>query len=246
MRVRVLTERWVAAEEAWHAVAWPIAVIGGLTAVSLFGYFTGMLPSPYSSTYVGAVALVANRICVRAGLFAAVLAVLTYNGLFAQEVHFGFRAPVAGEITAYITMFVLAITLAPRAAKPAKAEPKANPDVPLPFVNRTGAKNGQDSGLHGNGAKYWDVTPSGNWAEDCAVGDEYARLFINAIRKNDDGRPLVSWIVRDMVHGGRFSGVEAGFIQRLGRSSTPGLAVFNNEHLFSHHTPDDDGLHRSV
>lgn len=245
MRVRVLFERWVVADETWHMIAWPFATIGGLTGVSLIGYWTDILPSPYASTYVGAVGLVANRVCVRAGLIAATLAVLTYNGLFSQEVHFGFRWPTSGEVTAYVTMFVLAVTLAPRAAKLPKAEPKSNPDTPLPFVNRTG-KNGHDNGLHGNGAKYWDVCPSGNWVEDCAVGDEYARLFINSIRRHDDGRPLVSWIVRDMVVGGRFSGVEAGFIQRLGRSSTPGLAVFNNEHLFPHHTPDDERLHRSV
>lgn len=63
--------------------------------------------------------------------------------------------------------------------------------------------------LYGNGRCYWDVISTGDWAEDCRVGEEYARIWFEA----STSMPPLAWILRDMVAAGRWTGVEVGFIQ---------------------------------
>ena len=73
-------------------------------------------------------------------------------------------------------------------------------------------KREQWPSLHGNGRRYWGVISSGNWVDDCQVGEEYGRIYLERV-KSGEPYPLLCWIVRDMIVAGRFTGVECGFIQ---------------------------------
>jgi hypothetical protein len=48
--------------------------------------------------------------------------------------------------------------------------------------------------LHRNGHRYWDVVSSGNWAEDCQVGVEYGRIYLERVKSGEPYLTL-SWIV---------------------------------------------------
>lgn len=75
---------------------------------------------------------------------------------------------------------------------------------------------------NGNGLPFlspescWLVTPTGEWETDSGLGAEYARLYVREMR--DTGRgPLLSWIVRDMMKRGAWTGIEAAFLSTVGR-----------------------------
>lgn len=62
----------------------------------------------------------------------------------------------------------------------------------------------------------WGVVATGDWETDSGLGAEYARLYVRAMR--DAGRgPLLSWIVRDMMRSGTWTGIEAAFLSTVGR-----------------------------
>ena len=73
----------------------------------------------------------------------------------------------------------------------------------LPFVRN---QNDRNAGKR----IFWFVQSGGAWIEDCRVGHEYGRIFLD--RRQRFGAPLLTWIIRDMIRAGRFSGVEAGFL----------------------------------
>jgi hypothetical protein len=83
----------------------------------------------------------------------------------------------------------------------------------LPFTSQS---DDLDASLIRTGKRFWTVTPSGNWIEDCKLGEEYARLYLERINTGSS-TPLMCWIVADMIKAGRYTGVECGFIQAVSR-----------------------------
>jgi hypothetical protein len=67
---------------------------------------------------------------------------------------------------------------------------------------------------------FWQVEASGDWGTDGKTGEAYAQIFVERIRAGQR-RPLLAWIVRDMVCAGpaRWSGMEVGFLQYIERAS---------------------------
>jgi hypothetical protein len=192
---------------------YPVAAVGVVTGASLAAQASGLVPSPYMSAYAVTALLVANRVCLCAGILCGLLAACAFNVLF--SLGYGWNHPTPGEITAYITMFAAMPFVAPRKAPAAVAmadgqDYSAAHD--LPFTNPAARL-------------CWDVAPSGNWEADCAVGDEYGRIFLERVKAGQP-RPLMCWIVRDMISrpGARYTGIEAGFIQHVARASAASLA----------------------
>jgi hypothetical protein len=99
------------------------------------------------------------------------------------------------------------------------------PDQASTDLTDTGAGNLADVlpfiGRHADGKpNFWSVARSGGWGADCAVGEAYARMFLERVRAHQS-RPLLAWIVEDMVRAGpaNWSGVEVGFLQYMERAS---------------------------
>ena len=206
-------ERWVFAS-APVAFTLPILAVAAMSLAGIvFEHMTGA--QWYASPYVALVAVMADRVCVRAGLLSAVLAMLSFNYFFAGNSNWAFDPVTLPEATVYVSMIAVALFVAPR--QPPAGTPKVyDSERNLPFTaNETNHNNAKRS-LHGTGRRYWSVQASGNWAADCHLGAEYARIFVERT-KAIEARPMLCWIVRDMIAEGRFSGVEAGFIQTLGR-----------------------------
>lgn len=58
---------------------------------------------------------------------------------------------------------------------------------------------------------FWSVERTGDYAMDYERGVEMARQALPAMR-HGVGRNLLSWIVKDMIEKGEFTGVEVGFL----------------------------------
>jgi len=80
----------------------------------------------------------------------------------------------------------------------------------LPFVSRRadGAP----------GLCFWAVDSSGNWAEDCRTGERYAAAYIERLLSDPLCPILLCRIVRDMIGGGQYTGIEAGFMSVIQRA----------------------------
>jgi hypothetical protein len=175
----------------------------------------------YGSPYVAIVAVIANRLGLRAALLAAAMGIAALHFLFMDA---DYTWPT--RCVAYLSIIAVAVFVA-RPRPPATTTVyDRGPD--LPFTGRNGGSSAEenqqgDRSLHSAGWVYWDVRPSGKWAEDCRVGSEYCRIWINRAL-HAERVPLLSWIVHDMVRAGRWSGVEAGFtsaLEKLALRPTP-------------------------
>jgi hypothetical protein len=84
---------------------------------------------------------------------------------------------------------------------------------PLPFFNRDNT---------------WDVTPSGDYAADCATGARYAREFLRSCDGTAGWASLLAHIVADMIRAGtngtfadghpKVDGIAIGFMSVIGRA----------------------------
>lgn len=205
---KALTERWEFSDYPICVVTVPLVCAVGLTAISLILQNAGWVKVAYASPYVALVAVISNRLCIRAGLLTTALSIAAYE-IFVSPSDGGLAWPSVGEMSAYVSMLVAAVLVAPRSPKPEKVVKLPGRTESLPFTSK---KHGGSDGLHGNGNLYWDVSPSGDWGVDCRVGSEYARIYMqhDCVRK-----PVICWVIRDMIMKGRFTGVEAGFLQTL-------------------------------
>jgi len=79
----------------------------------------------------------------------------------------------------------------------------------LPFVSQTG-----DS--------FWLSEPTGHDATDIDLGERYALLAIEAARKCNSP-VLLAFILRDMVKGGTFTALEAGFLSSVASAAKAGV-----------------------
>lgn len=190
------------------------ASVGAMTGagVAVNRYAAGDAGHWYGSPFVVLVAVLAGRLGLRSGLLAAALACVALEALF-------FEGPLSltARALVYPSLFAAAILVA--RPKPPSTTTVYDRGQNLPFTGRTGDDNGPSDppgGLHSTGQRYWDVRPSGQWAEDCHVGAEYCRIWLNRMR-NHEPYPIMPWILHDMIRTGRWSGIEAGFASFLER-----------------------------
>lgn len=100
---------------------------------------------------------------------------------------------------------ILAGTATLEQSMPATQQPLSD----LPFVRQT----------FGAAVRLWVVEPSGDWAEDNITGRDYADLLLAYIRVNGN-LPLLGMVCREIGRvGGAWTGVEAGFFQRIAERS---------------------------
>ena len=187
-----------------------IGCVAAMTAVGLGAESFGVVQAWYGSPHVALVAVVTNRYGLRCGLVATMLSAPAWNFFFAAAPKYHFGAPTRSEITIYLSMLAVACLIAPR-ARPRVDPPRVlDTSASLPFT----ADPKDKGGMHGTGRRFWEVASSGDWADDCAVGGQYARIYLNRIRYREPA-PLLGWVIGDMIARGRYTGMEAGFAQGI-------------------------------
>jgi hypothetical protein len=211
-----LRRRWEYNGDPKKLVYGAVAVAGMVGVGEMAEHFD-IVDRWYGAPFVLLVAVVSNRLNMRAGLLAAFLSVLSWNFLFDHQAALGHKWalswPTTDELAIYISCILAAILLAK--PRPPTALRAFDGGTNLPFT-RAPDTNGDHThgGLHSTGWIYWDVQPTGNWGYDADVGREYCRMWISRANHNEL-RPLLSWIVHDMIRSRRWSGVEAGFASAL-------------------------------
>lgn len=215
LRGRVMQGRFVAREYVWisvdplSTVLYPVAIVAVMTVLGEIALSFGWLRGWYSSAYVMGCALVANRVCLRAGIVCAGLSAITHSYVFVHP-RWAFEVPPPEQAIAYFTMFVVAYAVGRREA--VRRPPTDDPIVPgatMPFTAES---------RHDDTRRFWVVESSGDWSEDTQVGSEYGRIYLECARRSHRA-PLLGWVVADMIRGGRYTGVEAGFLSVVGRAA---------------------------
>ena len=99
-----------------------------------------------------------------------------------------------------------ALHFVPEVTAAAVPGPGGEPDVTdLPFVSDRGGRR-----------VFWDVSPTGRYPEDWALGEYYARALLALWRSQREPFPFcLGWIVRDMPRGQDMTGIEYGFLATL-------------------------------
>ena len=77
------------------------------------------------------------------------------------------------------------------------------------------------------GCKFWVVSPSGNYTDDCRTGRQLALEYLKFLTKS--AFPL-QWIVFDMPRDADRTGIEVGFLSIVTRAALCG-ALFAGDHL---------------
>lgn len=204
-----------------------------LTVAILLGHIVlsiGAVKSVYSSPFVALSAIVSNRVCLRAGLITAAGAVVAHEFFFAAPyLHLGWPSPE--QSLAYGANFAAAYLVARRTPLPPQTPPHTNGTTPLPFVGTTTTPPEKS---------FWVVSGGRDWSEDCIVGSEYARLYL------DHACTPLPWIVRDMVAAGKWTGVEVGFCSVIGRAASVGRRNIDLPTSLPHDDADDFEPNRPV
>jgi hypothetical protein len=209
-----LRQRWEYNGDPRKLVA-GAAAVGAMVTVGLIAEHLHVVDRWYGAPFVLLVAVISNRLNMRAGLLAAILSILAWNVFFDHRTKdaWDISWPTTDELAIYISCILAAILLAK--PRPPTTLRTYDGGHNLPFTRAPGT-NGDHThgGLHSTGWIYWDVQPTGNWGHDVNIGREYCRMWMSRA-KYGEMRPLLPWIVHDMIRGRRWSGVEAGFASAL-------------------------------
>ena len=208
-----LRQRWEYNGDPRKLVA-GAAAVGAMVTVGLIAEHLHVVDRWYGAPFVLLVAVISNRLNMRAGLLAAILSILAWNLFFDHRAKdaWDISWPTTDELAIYISCILAAILLAK--PRPPAALRTFDGGSNLPFTSRTGDNGDEPGGMHSSGWIYWDVRPSGSWADDCTVGREYCRMWLSRVR-HGEARPLLAWIIHDMIRNRRWSGIEAGFASGL-------------------------------
>lgn len=183
-------------------VATVVMVAAGKAAIA-----SGLVVSFYASPFVMLSALVSNRVCLRAGVLAAAIGVVAHEFFFSAP-YYQLNLPTSEQALAYSFSFLAAYGCARRTTTRPPAEKPQEASSKLPFT--------ADDTTHER--RFWVVDATDDWAEDCTVGAEYARIYLSRLRLKIPAPPL-GWIVQDMIKGGRYTGVEAGFLSSMTKAA---------------------------
>lgn len=186
----------------------PVGVVSVFTAVGLILERVGIVKGFYASPFVLAVVLASLRSGRTGGYLGALLSAVAFNFVFVHP-QFSFTIPSTEEWLAYGSMFGAAYVVGGIRHTPPQQTDIDRYSGGLPFVrdNDTDSKDRR---------VFWDVESSGVWLDDCTVGHQYGQIFM--ARRMRYGAPILSWIVRDMIRAGRYTGVEAGFVSAVASS----------------------------
>lgn len=236
-----LVQRFGFEAGAGHRIwTWPIAVVSILTFANLALGWAGLSPYGYFSPYVAASAIVASRLCVRAGLLTALLSIVTWN-FFVVPPILAFNPPKTAEVIAFTAAVVAGIWAAPR-AKPKPPPQALDRKGPLPFVRRADTGNGNGKANGHTEASCWDVAASGAWAEDDNYGRQLGRIWVDHRQSRVIDTPPLAFVLQDMIRAGQFTGIEAGFANALERAAASGdeapLIVTDAALISQDHTHD--------
>jgi hypothetical protein len=193
------------------AAAWTV----GLTGFGIIAERIGIVDQWYGGApFVALVAVIASRLGLRSALLAAALSALALNYFFLPVGQpDGFSWPDRVHWTLYGSMLIVACLVARTRAPndPTTFDRGQN----LPFTGHTDTNNtDRPGGLHSNGWVFWDVRPTGDWSADTHLGAEYCRIWASRAQ-HGERRPLLSWVLHDMIKAGKWSGIEAGWASAL-------------------------------
>lgn len=71
---------------------------------------------------------------------------------------------------------------------------------------------------------FWNVTPTGDFAKDCQLGEDYAFKTIKFITKTGF-TPLLGWILEEMPRKEQTSQIEFGFFSALAYMALDGKGM---------------------
>ena len=204
---------WVRADyiAVRREIAAPLAAVSMVTTAGLALEWLGLIRSFYASPLILATAAVSIRYGVRAGILTAVIMALVWDFVFTAP-RWALAIPSRDEMVAYLSMLAAAFVGSLARRPVPRTEAPATPERRFPFQSAR-LKNGFDGDVQSHAA-WWDVQETGHWSHDCYIGAEYGRIFL-AESKHLSIRPMLGWIVRDMIARGRFTGVEAGFVNAI-------------------------------
>ena len=206
--------------DAFPRTVIPIASVAAMTLIGAILEATEIVRGFYASPYVLVAGIIANRVCVVAGLFAAALGAAAFN-LFFVTPRYQFTWPTMEEWLAYASMAAVAyfvarrVSVAPERARIAEGSK-------MPFIDDTNVQR-----------SFWAIKASGTWADDAEVGQAYGSIYVREVQA---GRTAVQlgWIIDGMIEKGEYTGVEAGFASEIQREIT-------NKPLVPHHDPKNFG-----
>ena len=84
----------------------------------------------------------------------------------------------------------------------------------LPFI-RDGKRRPNGSRRH-----FWNVEPSGRYAEDCETGERFALAYLDYLTNNPDCPGVLPMIVADMPR--EITGIEVAFLQHISFAAQAG------------------------
>jgi hypothetical protein len=71
-----------------------------------------------------------------------------------------------------------------------------------------------------SGRCFWNVTPSGNYTEDCIIGEKLALEYLAYEEAHTDVGTILAWIVGDMPQ--KHTGVEVSFLIMVAYAASAG------------------------
>lgn len=213
--------------DALSSVMAPLAGTIALVAAGKLAIAASIVTAVYAAPFVVMAAFMSNRVCMRAGLLSALFGMMAHEFFFSAP-YDQLNMPTAEQSIAYVSGFVVAWLVARRTTLPAQKSASVGSAIQFPFAASEGAAHER---------KFWLVAPSDNWSEDCDLGAEYARIYLDRLRSQSLCPPL-GWIVRDMIAGGTFTGIEAGFLGAV--TTAAAHQPFVNRHaLLTDYDPDE-------
>lgn len=204
-------------------VAMGLAILAGQVIIAV-----GVVKSIYASPFVALCALVSNRVCLRSGLITAFLAMIGHEYFFSAP-YMSLDWPSPEQGLAYVANFLVAFAVARRYPEAPERPITPPSDQILPFV---------DTHKPPDSKSFWLVQGGGDWFEDTDVGREYARLYMDQ-RAEKKSAPTLTWVVRDMLRSGRWTGVEAGFLDSIEAAAICGHKLRRPDLILSNYDADD-------
>jgi len=197
--------QWIKVDAA-SVLAYPVLAVSLMTMAGMLAKNSGLLGGWYYAPYAAIVGLISNRVCLRAGLITALLSAVSHEYVFAGK-SMGFDWPATEQLLGYLSTIPLAVAVGRRVDWiPPPPQPTDAVSEPMPFTQ-------SDRNRADKPRSYWAVEPSGAWSDDVDVGVAYGRIYVDRLRRS--AAPPMSWVIRDMIKAGRWTGVEAGFASTI-------------------------------
>ena len=99
-------------------------------------------------------------------------------------------------------------------AKQIEPKPEPHPCARLPFVYDPPQKRGEPY----RGRNFWHVSPSGDYDQECRLGDAFARELLGFLRETGNWG-IARLVLVGMMNsrGGKHNGIEIGFLGMISR-----------------------------